>query len=80
MTRVIQIRDVPDHVHSVLVDVAAAEGLSLTKLVLRELQQVAGRAAVVTANRDIVRQTQASARGRVARNEILHALREGRGE
>lgn len=80
MPKVIHIRDVPDDVHSVLVDSAAAQGLSLTKLVLRELEQVARRDAVVETNRQIVRSTQASTRGRADRTSILEALQEGRGE
>lgn len=80
MTRVIQIRDVPEEVHHALVDAAAAQGLSLTKYMLRELDQLAKRAQVVHSNAAVVRRTQDVVRGRANRETILDALREGRGE
>lgn len=80
MSKVIHIRHVPDDVHSVLVDSAAAQGLSSTKLVLCEREQVARRDAVVQKTRQMIRATQASTRGRAARTTILEALQEGRGE
>lgn len=80
MSRVIQIRDVPDDVHDVLVTNAASHGLSLTRYLLRELQHVAARAEVVRANAVVVGETQARVRGRADRQVILAALREGRGE
>jgi hypothetical protein len=36
MPRVIQIRDVPDDVHDALTDAAVAQGLSLTRYMLRD--------------------------------------------
>ena len=80
MSRVIQIRDVPDEVHDALTDAAGAQGLSLTKYMLRELEHLAKRAQVVRANAAVIRQTQAEVRGHVDRDTILGALREGRGE
>ena len=79
MSRVIQIRDVPDDVHKALTDAAEAEGLSLTRFMLRELEHLAKRAEVVHANATVIRQTQAKVRGHVARGDILTALHEGRG-
>lgn len=79
MSRVIQIRDVPDDVHKALVDAAEAQGLSLTRYMLRELEHLARRAEMVQANATVIRQTQAKVRGHVARDEILTALHEGRG-
>ena len=79
MSRVIQIRDVPDDVHDALVDAACAQRLSLTKYLLRELEHLALRARVVQANAAVVRQTQAAVRGRADRDAILEALHEGRG-
>jgi hypothetical protein len=80
MVRVIQIRDVPEEVHDALVGAAGAQGLSLTKYMLRELEHLAKRAQVVHANAAVVRQTQAVVGGHVDRDTILEALREGRGE
>lgn len=80
MARVIQIRDVPDEVHDALVTAAAAQGLSLTKYLLRELDHLAGRAEVVSRNAVIARETQALVQGQVDRRTILEVLREGRGE
>ena len=80
MARVIQIRDVPDEVHEALVDAAAAEGLSLTRYMVRELEHLARRSQVVLANAAVVRETQAKVRGRVDRDVILTALHEGRGD
>ncbi|MFZ4518628.1 MAG: FitA-like ribbon-helix-helix domain-containing protein [Microthrixaceae bacterium] len=45
MAKVIQVRNVPDHVHAALVRQAAAAGLSLSDAVLRELEVVALRNA-----------------------------------
>ncbi|HEY5877136.1 MAG TPA: hypothetical protein VIT64_17625 [Ilumatobacteraceae bacterium] len=80
MSRVIQIRDVPDDVHDALVDAAEAQGLSLTRYMLRELEHLAKRAQAVQANAAVIRHTQAKVRGRVDRDTILAALHEGRGD
>jgi uncharacterized protein (DUF1778 family) len=80
MSRVIQIRDVPDDVHEALAQAAAAEGLSLTRYMVRELEHLAKRAQMVRANAAVIRQTQAKVRGRVDRDTILNALHEGRGD
>ena len=44
MSKVIQVRDVPDDVHEALVRQAKAEGLSLNQFVLREYEKIARRA------------------------------------
>lgn len=80
MSRVIQVRDVPDEVHDALTVAAQAQGVSLTRYVLRELEHLAGRAQVVRDNAATVRQTQAGARAAVNRDAILAALQEGRGD
>lgn len=80
MPRVIQIRDVPDDVHDALVGAAEAQGLSLTRYMLRELAQLAGRAQSVHDNAAVIRETQARVRGRAGRETILAALHEGRGD
>ena len=80
MARVIQIRDVPDEVHDALTDAAQAQGLSLTRYLLREMEHLAKRAQVVQDNAAVIRATQTKVRGRVGRDVILTALREARGE
>ncbi len=80
VSRVIQIRTVPDEVHDALTAAARARGLSLTRYVLQELEHLARRAQVVENNAATVRQTQAGVRAAVDRDTILAALREGRGD
>lgn len=80
MPRVIQIRDVPDDVHDAIADAAQAQGLSMTRYMLRELDHLAQRSRVVHDNAAVIRQTQAKVRGRVDRGAILAALQEGRGD
>ena len=80
MARVMQIRDVPDDVHEALTDAAEAEGLSLTRYMLRELRHLASRAQAVQENAAVVRATQAKVRGHVDRPTVLAVLHEGRGD
>jgi len=80
MSRVIQIRDVPDEVHDALREAAEARGLSLTKYMLAELQLLARRAQVVHDNVAAVRRTQTRVGVGADRATILAAVREGRGE
>lgn len=80
MSKVVQIRDVPDEVHDALAQAAQAQGLSLTKYVLRELEHLAQRPQVVRDNAATVRRTQQRVQGRPDREIILAVLHEGRGE
>ncbi|MFV0259318.1 MAG: hypothetical protein ACK5PP_12825 [Acidimicrobiales bacterium] len=80
MPKVIQIRDVPDDVHDALTDAAQAQGLSLTRYMLRELEHIAKRAQTVRANAAVIRDTQTKVQGRVDRDTILATLHEGRGD
>lgn len=80
MTRVIQIRDVPNQVHDALASAAEAQGLSLAKYLRRELEQLAKRVQIVQYNTAAIRETQAKVRGHVDREAILAALHEGRDE
>lgn len=80
MPKVIQIRDVPDDVHEELVAAAAAEGLSLTRYLLRELERTTRRAQLLSHNDSVIRRTQRAVGGPVDRAATLSALREGRGE
>lgn len=51
MSKIIQVRNVPEPVHELLTRRAAAAGLSLSDYVVRELVAVAGREANVDALR-----------------------------
>jgi hypothetical protein len=73
MGRNIQIRDVPDDVHSVLATRAAAAGLSLTVYLRQELRRIAQRPPVAETL------ARAGARHGGARtDEIVAAVRSGR--
>jgi len=78
MSRVIQVRDVPDDVHEALRAAAAAQGLSLTRYMQLELEQLARRSEAVRANASAARETQARVQGSVDRRAILAAVHEGR--
>lgn len=78
MPKVMQIRDVPDDVHDALTQAAHAQGLSLTKFMLRELEQVARRAQIVLDNAALIRRTQSKVQGKLDRHTILAVLHEGR--
>ncbi|MFD3704741.1 hypothetical protein ACFWUP_16515 [Nocardia sp. NPDC058658] len=80
MPKVIQIREVPDDVHDALVAAAAAEGLSLTRYLLRELNQVARRTQIVQHNSEIIHRTRDEVGASLDRETVLSVLREGRGE
>ena len=80
MTRVIQIRDVPDDVHEALAKAAEAEKLSLNRYVLRELEHLARRAEVIERNARVITETRARVRRKVGREHILAALQAGREE
>ena len=80
MSRVIHIRDVPDEVHAALAMAAEAEGLSLTRYMLRELEHLSKRAQVVRDNASVIRLTQGRVRGTAARGTILSVLHERRGD
>ena len=78
MSKVVQIRDVPDEVHDALVAAAEAAGLSLTRYLLRELEHLARQAQIVQNNAAVIRRTQSRVRGRPDRDTILSLLHEGR--
>lgn len=80
MTKVMQIRDVPDEVHEALVEAARAEGLSLTKYMVRELEHLAQVPQIARHNRAVIRRTQEKVQGRADRATILAVLDGGRGE
>lgn len=80
MSKVMQIRDVPDDVHAALAEFARAEGLSLTKYLLRELEHLARLPQIARDNKTAIRRTQELVQEPADRNTILSVLDEGRGE
>jgi hypothetical protein len=80
VTKVIQVRDVPDDVHAALTAAAKERRLSLTGYLLNELEYLASHAQIARSNADVIRQTQKRVRGLVSRQVILAALDEGREE
>lgn len=79
MSKVIQIRDVPDDVHAALAHAASSRGLTLTRYMLRELEQLAQREEAVEHNAAVIRGLQQQIRSRPDRDTILAVLDEGRG-
>ena len=80
MSKVMQIRDVPDEVHDALAEAAEAQGLSLTRYMQRELEHLAKRAQVVQDNTAVIRRTQRKVQGQPDRDTVLAVLHEGRGD
>ena len=76
----IQVRDVPDDVHDALVESARAQGLSLTRYMLRELEHLARLPQVARENAASIRRTQEKVQGPADRQAILSVLHQGRGE
>ncbi|GAA4820646.1 hypothetical protein GCM10023353_30780 [Tomitella cavernea] len=74
-----QIRDVPEEVHTALASAAAEQGLSLTGYLLRELKRTAARTQTAAKNAEVIRRTQQRVVASVDRDTILDALDEGRG-
>lgn len=75
MPKTIQIRNVPDEVHSAVRARAAAAGMSLSDYVLEYLEEVAARPT----NAEIFRRASERARGSgVSMEEIVAAVRSGR--
>src|SRR3712207_1038747 len=80
VSRVIQIRDVPDDVHEALRAAAEARGQSLTRYALAALEDAVRRQRSVAHNAEVIRRAKAEIDADVSREAILEALREVRGE
>ena len=70
----VQIRDVPESVHQVLVDRAARAGHSLQQHLLGELTKLASRPT----NAELMERIEARPKGRFELDDVLDALDEGR--
>ncbi len=80
VSRVIQIRDVPDDVHEELRAAAEARGQSLTRYALAALEDAVRRQRGVAHNAEVIRRAKAEIGADVSREAILEAVREVRGE
>lgn len=80
MSKVIQVRDVPDRVHAALVEAAEAQGLSLTSYLQRELTDLADRGASIRHNLEVIRAAQENINVRIDRETILSAIHDAREE
>jgi plasmid stability protein len=76
MSKMIQIRNVPDDVHRTLKLRATAEGLSLSDYIKRDLEELAKQATL----EDVFARARARGESGITAEEILGDLRELRGE
>jgi stage III sporulation protein SpoIIIAA len=76
MSKMIQVRNVPDEVHQALKAAAAAEGMSLSDYIKRELVEIAGQSSF----EEIDARIRARGPSGLRSETILSALREARGD
>jgi plasmid stability protein len=76
MSKMIQIRDVPDDVHRTLKVRAAAEGLSLSDYIKRDLEELAKLATL----EDVFAGARAEGESGITAEEIVADIRQMRGE
>ncbi|MBA3867484.1 MAG: toxin-antitoxin system HicB family antitoxin [Solirubrobacterales bacterium] len=76
MSKMIQVRNVPDEMHRALKTSAAAEGISLSDYIKRELGGVTAKASL----EEIDERVRARGPSKVKRETILRILRESRGD
>jgi antitoxin FitA len=76
MSKMIQVRNVPDEMHRALKMSAAAEGISLSDYIKRELGGVTAKASL----EEIDARIRARGPSKVKRETIIRILRESRGD
>jgi plasmid stability protein len=76
MSKMIQIRDVPDEVHRTLKVRAAAEGLSLSDYIKRDLEELSKQATI----EEVFARARARGESGITAEEIVSDLRQLRGE
>lgn len=76
MSKMIQIRDVPDEVHRTLKVRAAAEGLSLSDYIKRDLEELARQATI----EEVFASSRARGGSGITTEEIVDDIRALRGE
>jgi plasmid stability protein len=76
MSKMIQVRNVPDEMHRALKTSAAAEGISLSDYIKRELGGITAKASLD----EIDERVRARGPSKVKRESIIRILRESRGD
>jgi plasmid stability protein len=76
MSKMIQVRNVPDDVHRTLKIHAASEGISLSDYIKRDLEELAKQATL----EDVFADARARGESGVSAEEIVSDLRQMRGE
>jgi antitoxin FitA len=76
MSKMIQVRNVPDEMHRALKTSAAAEGMSLSDYIKRELGGITAKASF----EEIDARVRARGPSKVRRETIVRILRESRGD
>jgi len=76
MSKMIQVRNVPDEVHRVLKTRAAVEGLSLSDYIKRDLEELARQATI----EDVFASARARGSSGLTSEEIVADIRASRGE
>lgn len=76
MSKMIQVRNVPDDVHRTLKTRAAAEGLSLSDYIKRDLEDLAKQATI----EDVFASARARGSSGITTEEIVADIRASRGE
>lgn len=76
MSKMIQVRNVPDDVHRTLKIRAAAEGISLSDYIKRDLEELAKQATI----EEIFADARARGESGITAEEIVSDLRQMRGE
>ncbi len=76
MSKMIQVRNVPDEMHRALKASAAAEGISLSDYIKRELGGITAKAGL----EEIDARVRARGPSKVRRETVLRILRESRGD
>lgn len=76
MSKMIQIRDVPDQVHRTLKVRAAAEGLSLSDYIKRDLEELAKQATI----EDVFASARARGSSGITTEDLVAGIRASRGE
>lgn len=76
MSKMIQVRNVPDEMHRALKTSAAAEGISLSDYIKRELGGLTAKVSL----EEIDARVRARGPSKVKRESIVEILRESRGE
>lgn len=76
MSKMIQVRNVPDEMHRALKTRAAAEGMSLSDYIKRELGYVTGKSKL----REIAERNRSRGPSGLSTKTIVEIIREGRGD